>query len=105
MYARTADSAKSLERDGAVVPFHEVANHRGGVLRAVRPVHLAEALGGVAEIAENDVHRHAVAKGVVDRHRGVLQADRAVHANEQRLAFDLRVAVAHGDRQILRGSR
>ena len=88
---------KSLERNRAVVPFHVIANHRRGILRAVRPIHLAEALGGIAEISEDDVDRHAVAKRVVNRHGGVLQADRAVHADEQRLAFDLGVAVAHGD--------
>ena len=38
------------------------------------------------------------AVGVVDRHGGVLQADGAVRHDHHRLAFDLGVAVRHGDR-------
>ena len=59
------------------------------------------ALVGVEGVAGEDEHRHAVAERVVDRHRGMLQTDRAVHAGEQRLVLDLGVAVRDRDRGFL----
>ena len=52
---------------------------------------------GVEIVAADHDDRHPVAPGVVDRHGGVLQADRAVAQRHQRLAGDLEVAVRHAD--------
>ena len=52
----------------------------------------------VERVPDDDEHRHAVAVRVVDRHRRMLQADRAVRKHAERLAFDLGVAVRHRDR-------
>ena len=48
----------------------------------------AAANRGVAVVADDQVDRHAVAPGVVERHRGVLQADGAVRHHGERLALD-----------------
>ena len=88
------------QRNRIVVPLREVAHHGGGVLHAVRPLHVAAPVVHVLDVAENNVHRHAVRVGVVDRHRRVLQADGAVRQHHQRLAFDLEVAVRHRHRRF-----
>ena len=88
------------QRDRQIVPLREVAHHRRRILHAVVPFHARHALRRVDGVAENDVDRHAVAVGVVDRHGGVLQPDRAMREHQQRLAFDLGVAVSHGDRRF-----
>jgi hypothetical protein len=51
-------------------------------------------------VAGEDVDRHAIAVGVVDRHRRVLDADGAVAEHGHRLAFDLEVAVRHRHRRL-----
>ena len=56
---------------------------------------------GIERVAGEDVHRNAVAVGVVDRHRRVLQTDRAVDHDGHRLAFGLEVAMGHRDRRLL----
>ena len=56
---------------------------------------------GVERVAQDDVDRHAVAPGVVDRHGGVLQSDRAVGKDAERLALDLGVSVRHSHRRLL----
>ena len=51
-------------------------------------------------VAEDHVHGDAIAPGVIDRHRGVLQADGPVRHDGERLAFGLEIAVRHGDRRL-----
>jgi hypothetical protein len=97
--------AEMAQRDGLVVPLHEVANQRHGILRAVGPIHEAPALRRVDNISEDDVDGHTIAKRVVYGHRGVLRSHRAVHAHEQRLAFDLGVAVAHPHGRLFMAAR
>ncbi len=92
---------KMLQRSGLVVPFRVIADHRGGVLHAVRPL----AVSGIARervqiVGDDDIHRHAIAKRVVDGHRSMLQANRAVRKNAQRLALDLGIAMSHGHRRL-----
>jgi hypothetical protein len=58
-------------------------------------------VGSIKVVAADDDHRHPVAPGIIDRHRGVLQADGAVAQRDQRLAGDLEVAVRHADRRFL----
>ena len=55
---------------------------------------------GVVE-ARHEVDGHAVAVGVEDGHRGVLDADGAVQQGHHRLARDLGVAVGHAHRRLL----
>ncbi len=87
------------ERPRRVVPLRVVANHRRDVLRAVVP--LGAATGrGIAVVAQDDVHGHAIAPRVVDRHRRVLQTHGAVRHHGQRLALNLEIAVAHGHRRL-----
>ena len=90
-----------LERSRLVVPFEEIAHQRGRINRRVHPFGAGRALVGLHNVADHDVDRHAVAPGIVERHRGVLQADHAVAHHRHRLAFDLGVAVRHGDRDLL----
>ena len=90
-----------LQRHRRVVPLGEVAHQRVDVLRRMEGRHARRPMRGVEVVAAHDDDRHAVAPGVVDRHRGVLQADRAVAERQQRLAGDLEVAVRHADRGFL----
>ena len=53
---------------------------------------------GVQIVANHDVNRHAVAEGVVDRHRGVLQTYCAMGEYAERFSLHLGVAVGHRDR-------
>ena len=64
----------------------------------MHPVPARRAFAGVDRIPHHHVDRHAVAPRIVERHRGVLQADSAVRQNQHRLAFDLGIAIRHGDR-------
>ena len=96
--------AEMAERTRQVVPLDEVAHHRAGVLHRVHPFAAGRTLGGVDGVADHHVDRRAVAPGVVERHRGMLQADGAVGEGQQRLAFDLGVAVRHRDRGFLVGA-
>jgi len=63
--------------------------------------HTGRTIGGVEIGAADDDDRHAVAPGIVDRHRSVLQADGAVAQGQERLAGGLEVAVRHRDRRFL----
>ena len=53
------------------------------------------ALHGISVIPDEQNDRHAVTKSAVNRHRGVLQADRAVCVNRHGFAFNLEVTVCH----------
>ena len=85
------------QRCGLVIPFREVTNDRGSVLSAVIPLRGASD-GAIDVVADDDVYRNAITPRVVDRHCGVLQTHRAMRQHRQRLAFNLEIAVAHGDR-------
>ena len=93
-----------LERGRIVVPFHVVAHDRGGVLHGVVPFDAGPPHGGVEDIADHHVDGNAVAPGIVEGHGGMLQPDGAVREHAQRLALDLEIAVAHGDRNFLVGA-
>ena len=88
-----------LERPRGVVPLRVVADHGGRVLHAVIPLCRAPD-GGIAVVAEDHVHRHAIAPCVVQRHGRVLQAHRAVRHDSQRPAFDLVVRMRHRHRRL-----
>jgi hypothetical protein len=90
-----------LQRGRLVVPLDEVAHDRGGVDRRVDPFDPGRALVRLDDVADHHVHRHPVAPGIVQRHAGVLQADRAVADHGDRLAFDLGVALRHVDGDLL----
>ncbi len=90
-----------LQRHRIVVPFDEVAHRRRAVLDAVEPFDAGPPLVERAGIAGEEQHRNAVAIGVVDRHRGMLRADSAVHDRGHRLAGDLGIAMRHSDRHFL----
>ena len=61
----------------------------------MRPFDAGAALVRVDDIADHHDHRRAIAEGVVHRHRGMLQTDRAVAQHRQRHAFHLGVAMRH----------
>ena len=88
------------QRNRQIVPLDEVADHRRRVLHAVRPFNAGPPQRRVQVVAGHDVDRDAVAVGVVDRHRRVLDADRAVAQHRHRLAFGLEVAVRHRHRGL-----
>ena len=88
------------QRDRLIVPLDVVAHHGRRVLHAVRPLDARPPQRRVERVAGQDVDRHAVAVGVVDRHRRVLHADRAVTQRRHRLALGLEVAVGHRHRRL-----
>ena len=88
------------QRHRRVVPLRVVAHHRRGILHAVHPLHARRPHRRVERVAEDDVDRHAIAPRVVDRHRRVLQPDRPVRHDRERLALDLGVAVRHRHRRL-----
>ena len=90
-----------LRRDRIVVPLGVVAHDRIDVLRGVEGRHARRAVRGIEIVAAEDEHGNAVAPGVVDRHGGVLQADRAVDQRHDRFAGRLEVAMAHGNAGFL----
>ncbi len=92
--------AEVRERGREIVPLGEVTNHRRRVLYAMGPFDSGNAFGCVHNVSENQVDWDAIAPGVVNGHRGVLYADRSVREHRQRLAFDLCVAVSHGDGRL-----
>ena len=55
----------------------------------------------VLDVAQQKIQRHAIAVSVVNGHGCVLQAHGAVRHHHHRLAFDLEVAMSHGDRRFL----
>jgi hypothetical protein len=67
----------------------------------MRPFAARRALVGLDDVSDHDVDRHAVAPGIVERHRGVLQADHAVAHHGHRLAFHLGIALRDVDRDLL----
>ena len=93
-----------LQRGRIIVPFGEVAGDGGRILGGVDPFDAGPAHGRVGAVAADNEERHAVAIGVVERHRRVLQPDRAVDQVDQRLACDLGVAVRHRHRLLLMGA-
>ncbi len=93
-----------LERGRLVVPFDELAHERRRIEGRMHPFGAGRALVGFQDVADHDVDRHAIAPGIVERHRGVLQADHAVAHHGHRLAFHLGVAVRHGDGDLLMGA-
>ena len=88
------------QRDGGVVPFGVLADHGRRILGAVIPLHAGAPLGGVEGVADHDEDGRPAGPGVVDTHRGMLQAHGAVGQDEHRLAFDHRVALGQGDRGL-----
>ena len=90
-----------LQRHRIVVPLDEVAHGRRAVLHGVKPLDAGPPFFDSAGVAGKEQHRNAVAVGVVDRHRGVLRADGAMHDRGHRLAGNLGVAVRHSDRHFL----
>jgi hypothetical protein len=89
-------------RTRRVVPLREVADEVAHVLRRVDPVDPGAALLRVDRaVGAEDQHRRAIAPGVEDRHRGVHQADVAMHDGKHRLARDLRIALSDRDRVLL----
>ncbi len=89
-----------LQRLRRVVPLGNVAHHRGRILHAVDPTHLAAAVRGVQTISENQKNRNVVAEGVINSHRCMLAPHRAMGGGQRRLALDLGVAVGHGHRGL-----
>jgi hypothetical protein len=90
-----------LQRSGLVVPFGEFADDLTDIDAGMEPLGARGALVGLHDVAADDDDRHAVAPGVVHRHRRVLQADDAVAAHRHRLAFDFGVALRHMHADIL----
>ena len=90
-----------LQRDWRVVPLGEISHQRVDVLRGVDGRHPRRPMRGIEIVAADHDQGYAIAPGVVDGHRCMLQADRAVTERHQRLAGDLEVAVRHGDRGFL----
>ena len=58
------------------------------------------AMRGIEVIAACDQDGDAIAPGIVDRHRGVLQSNGAVNQGQQRLSRRLEITVRHADRRF-----
>ena len=76
------------QRDRQIVPLGVIAHHRDRILRAVIPLDSRPPRGGVDGVPKNDVSGRPRGVRVINRHRRVLQSDRAVGHHGQRLAFD-----------------
>jgi len=59
------------------------------------------ALVGLDDVPDHDIDRHAVAPGIVERHRGVPQAHHTVAHHGHRLAFHFGIALRDLDRDLL----
>ena len=90
-----------LQRHRIVVPLHVVAHDERRVLHRMVPLGARPTLGRVEPVAGEHHDRHAITPGVVDAHRGMLQADGAMHQHAHRLARRLGVAVRHRHRRFL----
>ena len=101
LYARTADSAKCVSEVGE--SSHFVKSRTSDAPSWTLWAHSTPgpSIRRVGDVAEDHVHGHAIAVGVVDRHGRVLQAHGAMREYGQRLALDLGVAVGHADRRFL----
>ena len=88
------------QRSGFIVPLDVIADHRRHILSAVVRIDAVCPRAAVHPVADDDVDRHPVGVGVVDRHRGVLQSDDAVQHRHHRLALDLGEAMRHGHRRL-----
>ncbi len=86
------------ERNRQVVPLGVIAHHGGRVHHAVIPLDARPPHGCIDRISQNDVNRDAVAIGIEDRHRRMLQPDCAVSKYSQRFAGNLGVAMRHAHR-------
>lgn len=92
--------AEMLQRSGRIIPFRVVAHDHRPVLHRVIGLDAGAPHGRVGDVGGEHADRHAIAIGVVDRHRCVLQADRRMDEIEDRLAFDLGIALRHRDRDF-----
>ena len=90
-----------LKRCGGVVPFDEVAHDRAFIDGGVNPVDPGQTPCRICCITCQHDHRHAVAPGVVNRHRRMLQADHAVNHARHGFARHLGVAMRHAYRPFL----
>src|SRR5262245_30055362 len=90
-----------LERYRRIVPFDEIPDDRGGILDRMHPFHTGPAHRRINRVPNDDEYRHAIAIRVVDRHRRVLQSNRAMGKHTERFTFDFRIAVRHSDRGLL----
>ena len=87
-------ASKLAQGIGLMVPLHEIPNHSRHV-DGVMGRHRAMVIE-----TRNHVDRHPVGVSVINRHGRVLQADGAMEQGHHRFAFDLGVAVRHGDRGL-----
>ncbi len=90
-----------LQRYRLVVPFGEVAHQRVDVLRRMKCRHARRPLGRVKIGAAHHDHGDAVAPGIVDRHRRMLEADRTMAEHQQRFAGNFEITVRHRHRGFL----
>ena len=90
-----------LQRGGAVVPLHEVAHERAGILHRMVPFRAGTARHRVEPVAREEHDGDAVHPRVVDRHRAMLEAHGAVDHGAHGLARGLRIAVRHRDGRLL----
>ena len=97
LYARAEDSAKCCSDIG--VSSHLMKSRTIDAASCTECSHSTPGRRIVASmrIADDDEYRNSIAICVVNTHRGVLQSDGPMRENRQRLAFDFRVAVRHGD--------
>ena len=77
---------KVLGRTGCIVPLCKIPQYLHRVLGGVDPVHQRPAIVETAVVPSEYEQRYAVAPGVVDRHGGMLKADRAVCQHRHGLA-------------------
>jgi len=99
LVAAHAGFGEMLERAGRR-PFDEIAHHGDVVLRGMHPMDGVLAPRRIESVADDHEHRHAVAEGVVNRHRRVLQP--TVRGRRRGEACSLSgVAMRDGDRGFL----
>ena len=89
-----------LQRYGRIVPFGEIAHQCIDVLCGVDGRHTGWAARRIEIVSTNNQHGNAIAPSVVNRHRGVLQADGTMAECQKGFARDFEISVRHADRKF-----
>ncbi len=84
-----------------IVPLHIITDEGAQIGGAVQPLDPRAPFGVVERVADDHHHRRPIAPGVVDRHRGMLQADGRMDQAGHRLPGRLGITVRDPGRYLL----
>ena len=93
------------QRTGRIVPLHKVADQSCRVLGSMRPFRSRPPFSSIDGITHDHEDRRVGSECVVNRHRGVLYANRWVHHRRHGLACNSGVAVSYSYRGLFVAAR